>query len=77
MPKTLIVAFLVIAAGCADLTPLEARIEDLQSQVNGLLPLRVDLFSGTRRVEGICADGLAWAEASRILFVRHVFTGSA
>ena len=36
MLKALIFAFLVIAAGCTDLQPLEARIEDLQSQVNTL-----------------------------------------
>ena len=34
-PKAAIVA-LVITAGCTDLKPLEARIEDLQEQVNKL-----------------------------------------
>jgi type II secretory pathway component PulM len=36
MPKAFIFAFLVITAGCTDLKPLEARIEDLQQQVNKL-----------------------------------------
>ena len=36
MTKAFIFAFLLIAAGCTDLKPLEARIEDLQSQVNKL-----------------------------------------
>jgi len=38
--KGFIFAFLVVAAGCTDLKPLEARIEDLQEQVN---KLQVDL----------------------------------
>jgi outer membrane murein-binding lipoprotein Lpp len=36
MIRTSIVAFLVMTAGCTDLKPLEARIEDLQEQVNKL-----------------------------------------
>lgn len=36
MPKAFIFAFLVITAGCTDLKPLEARIDDLQQQVNKL-----------------------------------------
>jgi outer membrane murein-binding lipoprotein Lpp len=36
MLKTSIFAFLVMAAGCTDLKPLEARIDELQSQVNKL-----------------------------------------
>jgi outer membrane murein-binding lipoprotein Lpp len=36
MVKAFMFAFLVLAAGCTDLKPLEARIEDLQSQVNKL-----------------------------------------
>jgi hypothetical protein len=36
MAKAFIFAFLVMAAGCTDLKPLEARIEDLQQQVNKL-----------------------------------------
>jgi len=36
MVKGFIFAFLVVAAGCTDLQPLEARIEDLQQQVNKL-----------------------------------------
>ena len=36
MLRTSIFAFLVMAAGCTDLKPMEARIEDLQSQVNKL-----------------------------------------
>jgi type II secretory pathway component PulM len=38
--KGFIFAFLVVAAGCTDLKPLEARIEDLQEQVN---KLQIDL----------------------------------
>lgn len=34
--KGLLFAFLVMAAGCTDLKPLEARVDDLQSQVNKL-----------------------------------------
>jgi type II secretory pathway component PulM len=34
MIRTSIFAFLVMAAGCTDLKPLEARIEDLEQQVN-------------------------------------------
>jgi uncharacterized protein YoxC len=36
MIRTSILAFLVMAAGCTDLKPLEARVEDLQQQVNKL-----------------------------------------
>jgi molybdopterin converting factor small subunit len=36
MLRTSLFAFLVMAAGCTDLKPLEARIEDLQEQVNKL-----------------------------------------
>jgi type II secretory pathway component PulM len=36
MAKVFIFAFLVIAAGCTDLKPMEARIDDLQEQVNKL-----------------------------------------
>jgi hypothetical protein len=36
MIRTSICAFLVMAAGCTDLKPLEARIEDLQEQVTKL-----------------------------------------
>jgi hypothetical protein len=36
MAKVFIFAFLVIAAGCTDLNPMEARIADLQEQVNKL-----------------------------------------
>jgi ribosome-associated translation inhibitor RaiA len=36
MVKGCIFALLVTAAGCTDLKPLEARIEDLQEQVNKL-----------------------------------------
>lgn len=36
MARAFIFAFLVITAGCTDLKPLEARIEDLQEQVNKL-----------------------------------------
>jgi len=36
MIRTSVLAFLVMAAGCTDLKPLEARIEDLQQQVNKL-----------------------------------------
>jgi uncharacterized small protein (DUF1192 family) len=36
MAKVFIFAFLVIAAGCTDLKPMEARIADLQEQVNKL-----------------------------------------
>jgi hypothetical protein len=34
--KAAIIPFLMVTAGCTDLKPLEARIEDLQSQVNKL-----------------------------------------
>jgi len=34
--KAAILALLVVTAGCTDLKPLEARIEDLQEQVNKL-----------------------------------------
>jgi outer membrane murein-binding lipoprotein Lpp len=34
--KGFLFAFLVMAAGCTDLKPLEARIDELQSQVNKL-----------------------------------------
>ena len=36
MVRTSIFAFLVMAAGCTDLKPLDARIDELQSQVNKL-----------------------------------------
>ncbi len=36
MIKSFIFAFLVMAAGCTDLKPLEARIDELQSQLNKL-----------------------------------------
>ncbi len=36
MLRTSVFAFVVVAAGCTDLKPLEARIEDLQEQVNKL-----------------------------------------
>jgi hypothetical protein len=36
MLRTSLCAFLVMSAGCTDLKPLEARIEDLQEQVNKL-----------------------------------------
>jgi outer membrane murein-binding lipoprotein Lpp len=36
MVKAFIFAFLVMAAGCTDLKPLEARIDELQQQVNQL-----------------------------------------
>jgi uncharacterized small protein (DUF1192 family) len=36
MAKGFIFAFLVIVAGCTDLKPMEARIDDLQEQVNKL-----------------------------------------
>jgi hypothetical protein len=36
MVKHYILVLLVMAAGCTDLKPLEARIEDLQEQVNKL-----------------------------------------
>ena len=36
MLKLFVCAFLVFAAGCTDLKPLEAQIEDLQNQVNKL-----------------------------------------
>ena len=36
MVKGFIFAFLLLAAGCTDLKPLEAQIEDLQQQVNKL-----------------------------------------
>jgi type II secretory pathway component PulM len=36
MVKGCIFVLLVLAAGCTDLKPLEARIEDLQEQVNKL-----------------------------------------
>lgn len=36
MAKGFIFAFLLVAAGCTDLKPLEAQIEDLQQQVNKL-----------------------------------------
>jgi outer membrane murein-binding lipoprotein Lpp len=36
MVRTSIFAFLVMSAGCTDLKPLEARIDELQSQVNKL-----------------------------------------
>jgi hypothetical protein len=36
MAKAFIYAFLVIAAGCTDLKPLEAQVADLQAQVNKL-----------------------------------------
>ncbi len=34
--KAAILTLIVVIAGCTDLKPLEARIEDLQSQVNTL-----------------------------------------
>jgi outer membrane murein-binding lipoprotein Lpp len=36
MGKVFIFAFLVLTAGCTDLKPMEARIADLESQVNKL-----------------------------------------
>ena len=36
MAKVFIFAFLVMVAGCTDLKPMEARIDDLQEQVNKL-----------------------------------------
>ena len=36
MMRTYILATLVLAAGCTDLKPLEARIDDLQQQVTKL-----------------------------------------
>jgi hypothetical protein len=36
MIRTSIFAFLLMAAGCTDLKPLEARIDELQQQVNKL-----------------------------------------
>jgi type II secretory pathway component PulM len=35
-PKAAILTLLMVTAGCTDLKPLEARIEDLQIQVNKL-----------------------------------------
>jgi type II secretory pathway component PulM len=36
MPKAFIFAFLIMTAGCTDLKPMEARIDELQQQVNKL-----------------------------------------
>jgi type II secretory pathway component PulM len=36
MAKVFVFAFLVVAAACTDLKPMEARIDDLQEQVNKL-----------------------------------------
>jgi type II secretory pathway component PulM len=36
LPKAFIFAFLIITAGCTDLKPMEARIDELQQQVNKL-----------------------------------------
>lgn len=36
MQRTILFAYLVMAAGCTDLKPLEARIDELQEQVNKL-----------------------------------------
>jgi outer membrane murein-binding lipoprotein Lpp len=36
MTKASLFAFLVMTAGCTDLKPMEARIDDLQQQVNKL-----------------------------------------
>jgi type II secretory pathway component PulM len=45
MLRTSIFALLVMAAGCTDLKPLEARIEDLQQQVN---KLQADIAGSSR-----------------------------
>lgn len=36
LPKAFIFAFLIITAGCTDLKPMEARIDELQQQVHKL-----------------------------------------
>ena len=36
LPKAFIIAVLMLAAGCTDLKPMEARIDELQQQVDKL-----------------------------------------
>jgi type II secretory pathway component PulM len=36
LPRALIFAFLIITAGCTDLKPMEARIDELQQEVDKL-----------------------------------------
>jgi len=36
LPRAFVFAFLIITAGCTDLKPMEARMDELQQQVNKL-----------------------------------------
>jgi len=62
MAKAFIYAFLVVAASCTDLKPLEAQVADLQAQVN---KLQADLAKSSSKSAATRATAGSEAAASK------------
>jgi type II secretory pathway component PulM len=76
--KTAILTLLMVAAGCTDLKPLEARIEDLQRQVN---KLQVELAksssnSATANEATAASASAASSDAKQALSIAEANTGA-